>query len=369
MSISDHTRTITVTVGGSPVTLPVLRGEVTADEEWSPYVQGSVELAQVASNVWAALDPKQNPVPRVTVDLEQSFGTWNAFTRADTSLSTELVVRSRRRRRTGEVTLTLESDEALAQDYRSLEPMPLWLNQTDYVDAIDQVLTFIGASIGSAPPDTTVDGGLNFFLEPGQTLWDAIEPILQHAGLRLFVWDGVWTLVPHPQNVDGQIILGHDPFDNVLDATDEDVLDATDEDGYFDAVIIGYSYDDTIVYDIAQVTSPTKVLALQYDIPYPGGGAAKRVLNRRLQRGEGRNVTAVANYDVRPGMALAILTGDSWSMGRVAAVTWSLRERSMTIRARAVTEAAPTVYAWLLAPPGKAWTDIALGVKWTDYAP
>lgn len=366
MSLSQHS--VSALLGATELT--VTGGRVTIDESWSPYIQARLTLIDVDATTYEDLDPRVTPNPAVTITLESTFGAWNAFSRDDTEFTAELQVRARTRdSRTGEVTITLESDEARAQDYKQLDPA----GGIDFFPApwdllVNDLLDSIGKTLTSYPDDLDAYSP-GWYWETGQSLWDAPEAALQQAGLRLYADEaGDWHLVHNPVNDEAVITLSPDPGDNITELESEITLNGSD--AYADAVVVVYRWTDNlgvsqVEMDVAQEPSWSNALTIEYDnVQYPGSGAAARILARQLLLGQTKPVTAISNYDVRPGKWVAIQDTDGWAAGRCVSVVWDLENRTMRVETREITDMPET--SWLLDPAGVAWQDIPVGIDWTE---
>lgn len=372
MTRAQYTVTASIDIGGTPTDLPVQSGTVAMDETWSPYIQASLVCVTDDPTIRAALDPRTSPAPVVTLSLGQTFGTWNAFTRSDSQLVAELVVRSSEAEDgTSIVALALASDEARAQDYGSTEPAPLWMNQANWTDAVDLLLAEIGSALEPGSP-AGPDDQLNFYWMPGQTIWDSLEPILQQAGLRLYADEQrKWYLVESPVDGTDVALLASLPGNDRI--TSSKTTYSVEGDSWADSVVVEYVWpnpgtgNDEYFWDIANSTPYSKTLTLEYRIPYPGSGAAAKILARQLSLGQSKDVEAASNFDLRPGDVVGIFTAGAWTSGKCASVEWAFPDNTMTVRTRDLIDASSR--AWILADLGTSWLDVSAGIAWTAYTP
>lgn len=352
MTLSRHGYTLTVPAA-EDATLTLTGGTVTLDESWSPYIQATLTCAAPPAAVLAALDPRQNPAPRVILTMVQ----WFLDATPARSFTADLGVRSTRTV-DGELTLTLASDEALAQD----AALVIDLGATIFVSLthlVDMFLAFIDAEL--APSS---DAPLNVVhrLAPGMEIWGTLEPFLQQSGLRLYADENrVWRMVPADASSTDLVRLG---VDAVVAGPIEDTIDR-DEDLWCDGVVIRYRWRDGAgveqqADDVATaIYPPTKVKVLEYDAPYPGRGAAQHVLTRAQARGHQLDAPAVNNYLARPGKQFVTPLADGTLQGgHIRSVTWSIDDDRMTITPRDLQTVDP--HAWILQPTG-TWADAPPG--------
>lgn len=350
--ISRHTYTLTVDVAGTPTVLaPLQRSTLTLDDGWAPYIQADVTVAADAAT-YAALDPRDDA--RAQLTLTRTPGT---------SITVDLGVRERERTPEGDVRLVLAGDEALAQDRANLEG---FLSGTYPVVSgfVDAYLSLIGVNLTAPFPLDGMAEPVQYIYQ-GDNIWDAIDTVVQQAGMRLYVDETrQWLLAKTPVIVPGVIRLGSSP---VLQEVTDTV--SRDDDNWADSVVVRYSWTD-MAGDASTATdsavarlAPTKTKVVDHAFPYPGPGAAQHVLTRALARGRAIASRAVSDYSVRPGMQVILDLPDGSHVGRVEAVTWSLDDDRMTITPRDLELAHQ--YAWALLAPGESWADSAPGIPWT----
>ncbi|MEX1079802.1 MAG: hypothetical protein WED09_11915 [Homoserinimonas sp.] len=359
MTFSKHTYTATVDVAGVPTELIPLRGSLTIDEGWAPYIQADITVA-VDAAAYTALDPREDA--RVELTLTQEFSD-NGVLTPGTTVTVDLGVRRRTRTPEGDVQLELAGDEALAQDRAHLGP---WMERTygEVALLIIDYLVPIGAELTSPWPFASLEEP-DQSIFPGDIIWDVLTPVIEQSGLRLFVDTArEWKLAQVPLNHPQSISLGSVP---VLQETTDTV--SRDDESWADSVVVKYDWTDAAgeahsETDIAWTGSaPSKTKVIERGFAYPGAGAAQHVLNRAQARGRSIDSVAVSNYSVRPGMQLTLPVSDGFLSGRVAAVTWSLDDDRMTITPRDLELAHE--FAWVLLAPGESWADSAPGIPWT----
>ena len=420
--ISKHTIEAAIPLPEDSVPLNVLDAEVTLDESWSPYAQARLTCAIPPLGSLDDIDPRLGR--RVRIRLQQTFGesepisvlttawSWpglypgpdlfmpfypepaagvrfkladlttvladtflnglsatygqpyNAFgTRASTRRSLDLVLRSREvDHATGTMRLAAASDEALLQDYGLVATTATSAGSSSVRAICAWVLAKVGLVLYPGSADGTVTDST---WSPGQNAWDYLRPLVDAVGLRLWCDDRRNFYLTEP--IDGT--AGGLSISAKYATTATDALDR--ERDWYDAVVITYRWrdaagNDQTAYDTAAVAGYSKVLALTYDRPYPGPGAAAAMLSRVSGRGRQQTLGAVNDYSVAPGMALTItLPNAPIQTGLLAAVTWQVPGDEMRLTTRDLIDTLTS--AWVFAPAGLAWNELAAGIDWTEY--
>lgn len=341
--------------------LDVHTASVTLDESWAPYVQASLSCSIPAT--LTGLDPFARDRLRFT--LTQSFSrsqpvaamsaAWAGLTLADlagdypmlAAISAQfgaplnsvvmpavarhfdLGIRSRTRDPlTGVMTLTLASDEALAQDKK-------WNGTTErepftrsLIEAVQFGLALIGARAEIQAPDFLVELEATAW-KPGVSVWDWLAPMVQAAGLRLYCnelgrWFLTGPLAPHPE-------IALSPTTGLISAP-ETLSRDTD---WYDAMIVEYTGGTVPVYDFAGTPGSSRTGFISLASRYPGPGAAAASLARSRSLGVSMTPVAVSNYLTEPGSPLAIVhPGYPTRSGYVRAVTFTYPDSTMTTTPR-----------------------------------
>lgn len=152
-----HTISATVTglAGGATQTLDVVSGNLTLDDSWSPYVQGSLVCTAPADSVIETIDPRLTQ--RVTVVVTENFGTgtqWNPTAQSPVSRTFNLALRARAVSAVDQtMTLTLESDESLLQDFTKITTTAERTYGLSVRTAVAYALAKIGATLVSGTDD------------------------------------------------------------------------------------------------------------------------------------------------------------------------------------------------------------------------
>lgn len=373
---------------------------VTMDEGWAPFVQatatlppdtavagadprtkvrgqislqrlfGDADLVSELSAAWSSLRLSDlsgmyggKPISYLSA---QHYRPWNSFgMRLSSRRLSDLSMRSRSRDvRTGEITLTFASDEALLQDYALVADSPYMPGYTSVRACVNYALGKIGAALIDGDADGSITADASQW-NPGQSAWDWLTPLVQAAGLRLWCDElRAWHLDVSPSTVDGQTTLT--VSGSITDATDDTTLDGD----WYDAVVITYQWTDAAgtdhtMYDTATNTNWSRVLSLSYNSPYPGPGGAAAVLNRRNAEGDIVTVTAISDYASKPSQALAVTFDDGQRTGQVASVSWDWPAATMQVKSRDVITVGPT--AWANGPAGVPWSDGPVGQSWAEH--
>ncbi|WP_025159368.1 hypothetical protein [Leifsonia aquatica] len=399
-TIDQHTFSASVNVTGG--TLAPESARITLDEGWSPYIQAEVTCAAPAGAVLERIDPREDV--RASLVLRRDFGgsdpasvlsaqfagkkasavttawaglhardvtaahfyPWNDFgVRLPTTRTMNLSVRSRRRgHRDGTLVLTLASDEALLQDYKLVDTQPYTPTLSSVRAVVQAVLGRIGRALVPGTADGTIDAAASIW-KPGVSGWDYLAPLVQQAALRLWCDEfGLFHLdAGAVATATGSLALS---YTGTVTAA-EDSIDR-DTDDWYDAVIITYSWTDALgvqqtAYDAATTPGYSRALALEYDTPYPGPGAAQAVLNRAIGRGRVLSPTAVSDYAATPGQPVTITLDDTpIQTGYVSSVVFEWPADEMTVKTRGLIDTPPT--AWAFLPAGERWIDSPAGASW-----
>ena len=146
--ISTHTYVVTLVQGPGYVLHPKA-GTITVDDGWAPHIQATLTIPIPSSTVQELLDPRVSR--RITVACSAAYSSGPS-----TTITFDLGVRARRiDHASGEMTLTLASDEALLQDDVLLSDTPntAGLAYQSSLRAIinNVVLSRIGASLQASP--------------------------------------------------------------------------------------------------------------------------------------------------------------------------------------------------------------------------
>lgn len=409
MTLSAPSASVSLDIPGGQ--LAIQAGELTLDEGWSPFIQGTLVCPIASPARLAQLDPRR-PGARAQVWLEQSFsasgpvaelsaaygaGTvagltaaWGAGSVADITSAwsrplnpgaprqprqrlLNLSLRSARidyLART--VTLGVASDEALLHDRRHLGPSSWYPSSTSVRTIVGLVLATIGASLTGGTGDGAVAIEATEW-EPGVSAWEYLGPLVQAANLRLWC-DGArqWHLADADQAEPGHLHLAEGS--NLVQLTTEV---NRDRGRWHDAVVIRYQWRDSTTgdtmtaYDSAALAGWSRALLLTYTRPFPGAGAARAILARLA--GHGRTLEATAQLDptASPGQGFSATTLDGLQLsGRVGRVVMSLGPQggdTMRVVPRDLLETPPD--SWAAVPATTTWASIDPTTTWANYAP
>lgn len=377
--------------------LEVIDSTFTLDDTWSPYGQATLRCVIPAD--LDSIDPREGL--RVELRAEQAFGlptaagdyapggsiaAWTAAfggsipainaayfrgfnssgLRDSTTRRASLSLRKREIDwRDQVVTLELATDEALLQTYALVATEIYKPGITSVRGLVINVLALIGAFLEPGSDDGTIDPDASDWV-PGVSAWDYLAPLVQTAGLRLYCDElRRWYLVDDTTIIDGLLQLS----DASTITADRDSIDLDGD--WYDAVVITYEWIDNLgvtqqAWDTAaDTTLPQNVLSVTYKRPYPGPGAAARVLSRALGRGRVQAVRAISDYRATPSQAVSItVAGDDTQVGYLSSVQWAWPAAEMSVSSRGLVEAPVT--AWVLDTPGVHWADIPVGIDWTE---
>lgn len=382
--------------------LHVTDATVTLDETWSPYAQVSLACRLPAPDVLRQIDPRSGV--RARVRLEQRFGeseplatlsaafaglTLAALStayagrlvaslsadyglgyndgvgmRSSTRRPMDLVVAARDVDVAADtMTLTLGSDELLAQSAGLVADAALTTSSTSLRAAVTAGLRRIDAALSSSADDVTDLDVDALTWPPGMSVWDWLAPLVLAGERRLWCDEKrAWHLGLPEQLVDGEARLT--PIATGLSES----LNVND---WFDAVLVEYRWTDASGVDHVRYETAGDTLAQRvYHVtrerrPWPRSGAARALLRYVSAQGRQVRVQAVSDYSVTPGQAVNVTLPDGvHATGVVSSVTWALPADEMTVTVRDLAEA--PVNSWLADAPGVAWTDLPVGTDWTE---
>lgn len=202
---------------------------------------------------------------------------------------------------------------------------------------------------------------------PGESLWEFLQPLFQSAGMRLFCDEQQrWYLV----NGSEYIAPGHTQLAYAVNLTRAEDAISRDSEEWFDAAVVEYRWTDAdgIVqsrFDTYAEPDHTRTRSIVIDKAYPGPGFARYMVKRARGKGRTLDLAAVSQYTVTPSQPVsASLPLAPVQTGVVRSVSWGLSECLMVVQTRGLTDTPDT--AWLFLPAGEAWTDSPVGESWTE---
>jgi IS5 family transposase len=242
------------------------------------------------------------------------------------------------------VTLTLATVDAKLHDHTHTSDTVPELFAPAGTDrahkAVRWVLGYIDAELDDVPaaaliPDFDIQANP---WRTGSTAWDYLSPILQRADLRLWCDEaGLWHLrTDQPTPPDVVELSGTRTITAASDTIDLDQ-------SVTESVLVVYQWTDSAgvaqtAYDAAQVPGSSRLpYVVTYYRPFPGKGAAARILKSRLARSRRVPVAAVSDYRVQPGMPITLDLPDTSPLaGVVSATTWRFPADEMNVVTRDV---------------------------------
>ena len=359
-------------------TIKLAGGNVTLDESWAPYVQGSVTVPMPAS--LSAFDPRLSPAPRVTIVAQQDFTDadltsafsaqfgalttaaltaaygagltsaitavrnrpWTAgVTRRQELRTFDLTIRHRERGPENTLVLTLSSDEALLQDFAPLLGPPFndeggfgagVVPALMLSDVVAQVIALFGGTLVS----TTVDRALTEYYDgpygtggvygipwqAGVSAWDFLAPLVQLAGGRLWCDENRgWHLESPMANNDSTVAV-------TATETMTDFTDTITRDGdWADAVLVKYKWvkvnglaGSLTDYARSYAGPVSKTYVVEYDLGtrpnafVPAYGAAANLFAQVNALGRTVPVAAVNDFAAVPGGTLTATLPDTTTL-------------------------------------------------------
>lgn len=395
---SEHRAAATLLAGNTSAPLEVKQASLTLDDSWSPFVQGRLVVAIPDAAVLELADPRNDP--RVSLTFEERVGEagtledftadwgagtlgtlfaggtladitaahftgWNGPEDAGSEIRVNAGIRRRRvDHRAGELVLEFAGDEARLQDYALLSLVPETPGSTSVRTAVSFALSKIGAVLDASAVDATVDEAEALTWYPGTTGWDYVAGLVQSTNLRLWCDElGRWRLDPKDMLViDRPLVLSE--FTEAADDIDRDGGE------WADGVVVEYEWTDAtdvrrLKRDTAGDATSSRVLKVRHETPWPGRGAAQRILDRARRRGRVLELEAISRYSAYPAAELTALPPNTPAQtGIVERVTFDWPERTMQVRSRGLVDTDPA--AWLLIPTGSSWLSEPAGGSWLN---
>lgn len=372
-------------VATTELDLPVVSGQATLDESWTPFVRASITCPIPAAGPLALIDPRVDPITpappqRVRLylaetdvdsqtldDLSAQFAgqdlddltalfagqtlddltalwgaPYNATVTPDLThrRSLDLMLRTREVDwLAGTMTLELTSDEMLLQDLKRYD-----------ADTIDQRppttfslrtmvqwgLAQIGATLHPFGAADAVIDGATVIWNLGESLWSFLDAFIRTNGLRLYCDEQRrWFLEAPATGASGTLEL-------TAITQMRDVLSREDP-AYGDGAVVIYEWfdDDGVrqrVYQFAAVPDVvSKVVVQTFTVPNPSLAAAPAAAlrTRALTRGRDVGIEAVSDYRADPGQSVLVTSPVTTVNGAmVSAVTWRFPEDRMDISTR-----------------------------------
>lgn len=161
------------------------------------------------------------------------------------------------------------------------------------------------------------------YQEPGESLWSVVSPHLERMGWRIIPTQGQ----PGKWSVVATSVQRTPDWLNLLDVWEPhtylsvDITEDRTDSEWADAVVLHYLWTDgkqgqQEAWDRAGVASPSKVMRVELEQPYPGAGAASRYLAVAQKRG--KTLTLVLPLDLywRPDDTVATYS-DAWLIDRI----------------------------------------------------
>ncbi|HEY4267086.1 MAG TPA: hypothetical protein VGM94_02730 [Galbitalea sp.] len=364
--------------------LEVKSAQLTLDEGWSPYVQGSIVCELPTGDDRAAIDLRTSDL-RVSIQLRRDFG--RPWTIADltalgggsmaalTTLSSGLAANithalysawvGSTERPAGlrnfdlyvlgrdlddnakELTLTVASDEALMIGDGLAASDPWDPNSTDLATIAQLILDRYAATLQTDPSTATVSEADATMWQPGTTAQKYFDALAEPASLRLWCDEKRrWHLTERQSPSDGNLAITPTTMVKSKDGM------SLDPNVWADAVVVRYTWTDDLgashtAYDPAGA-QPAKAL-LPVERPntiYPGAGAAAGILSRLQGRGRVLDVSLETVLSATPGQTTRITPPDTVSViGSVASVTFRYPDDEMDLSSRGLVDVSPD--SWL----------------------
>lgn len=327
--------TLELTDGVTVWKTPLLGGDLTLSEDWSPRAQLSAVIPNTFSLAdLAAIDPRTHAVratvkagyvhPDGTVDVHQLF--------------TGHLRERRVMRPANTVQLEAWSDEGLAQDAGWLETdeFKSFAGVTEAIEWFAEYATGDALTVASSVATLyRSDLTASIPTPAGKSVWEFMNDLVLAADLRLFVDpDGVWTLTGKATEAD--------PVDFTVLNRSSDTEDVLARNGYYSAAVLKYAWRDAL--DVEHViygrygTLPGRVFYAEYETStsQAAADAAAHATVRNLStRGDSYVTNDVAAYWLRPSSTVQVTLASGSDVAHlVRQVVFHLVNGTMTTTTR-----------------------------------
>lgn len=350
---------------GIDVPLSVTEADVTMDEFWSPYVQGSFTAAIPPDQALLdALDPRKRVRVTITAGYWLPNGTIDEYPIAVTYLNSRSVDRP-----SNTIQMTVQGKEYLHDGWVPLFPgagwvrgasTPTWNSDTEARDAVTRCLLAAGAITGSdvpvwdgSDPSWDYDGALRSQgwannADPWTPSEESALDVARDIADRCNGWFrcdevGIWRF-------NGRPFLAGDTSSHQLAVGSAGTIETSQtglsRDGWANAVRVyyswsggestGYAYASDGPYAISAVGQMTHVGSFPFKATAPTAQArAAAILRRYLSRGRSMSLDATPAYWLRAGHTVTVqLPLGPQERHLVSAVTFTLHTGSMRVRTR-----------------------------------
>lgn len=326
-----------LTSGASSWTVPLLGGDLTLSEDWSP----RASLNAVVANAFtleelAALDPRSGAAEAtVSAGYVHPDGTVDVHTLFTGHLRERRVVRPAN-------TLQLEaaSEEALTQDagWLAADQFKSFAGVTEALEWFAGYATGTGVTITSSVGyNYRSDLTASIPVKAGASVWEFMADLALAANVRLFVdSEGVWQITDKTttaSTTDVTYLAG-----TVSDSTDT----LSRGDGYYSAAVLEYSWRDAMGTDHTIVgkygTLPGRVFYKKLETAATQGAAnqaAFDTIQNLATRGDSYVCTTPAAYWVRPGDTVRVTLANGTDVSHIVKqVVFHLANGTMTTTTR-----------------------------------
>lgn len=367
-----------VTIAGDPpLSLPVVDGQISMNDEWMPYIQGDLTCAYTpdvedldpqAKDIWVTITVNRSrgrtdrirdislryagktlaaitsefagrTIAAITRSLYHDYDTPGAARRDEVRTFRLMLREVTIDHAAATVTLKLASGEARLTDWDHMGPNTDREPGANLVAKINHMLALAGfpAGLASYPSSVPTDAqiGDEALRTPGQSALDWLQQITRKHDLMAWCDEaGLWRLATTRTKPATRRLTSLGDDRTIINMREVRSRDA----GWVTAVMLIYTWNGVTYYDIAYpgAPNPEKARVVRYETPFPGTGRAARMLAQLRPRGKSLTVVAVSEPLITPGETVTTTTATGTRSGRCASVTWRLAADQMTITLREV---------------------------------
>ena len=226
---------------------------------------------------------------------------------------------------TGLVEYEIEGEDIALHDYRRTAATTWESPHIRLRALVIYLLDHVGGILDPSDDPLILSGAT---WAPGQTIWDALHPVLEAVGYRLTAGlDGRYRLDPD----------GAAPSGVILDA-DTNLVDwQTSTEPPYDGAIIEYTGATPSTYGVYAPPGAQRILHETRATVKPGNAAAELLALRAAARGRSARATCTALYGLRPRTTTEVHPLGPPVSAVVSAVTWTYPDARMAVTLRNLT--------------------------------
>lgn len=314
--------------GSQPTGLQGKALELTLDNTWAPYGQGTLTCVAPGAVNLGGIEPRNGLRTRFTLTQDNVDGT--VFTR-----NFDLSLQDRPRQASlDEVALGIQTDEGLWQQWADATANPQ--DQFSAASAGAWAAGRLGYvqnqnyfTLNAAPDVEFLANEANW--DSGVTAWDYASQLAEVAGAWLYCDEqAIFRYAPVGYTPDTSPTMTLDDASAVVDVTDTISRDSR---AWANYVLVEYTKDDPHKFAVASSgTATRKAVVVQRNRKKPtNGNAAQTMLASFLRRGRTLQVEAIADIRLRPNWTVTTIWQGQSFTGTAQSVTFNFPAGRMSV--------------------------------------